>query len=83
MPKPKKNKSPKNNPTLEKLRATPFTSVEDLNRETENIRLAVWRRFTEGAIIDEFLTKPESAYLKEEWKAGLVCFLGNDYKNSI
>lgn len=83
MPKKVDNKSPKKNGTEERLRATPFQSVEELDGETSNIRLAVWRRITEGKIIDELLSKPESKYLLDEWKAGLLCFFGNDSKNSI
>ena len=83
MPKQVNNKSPKKNGTEERLRATPFVSVEELDGETASIRLAVWRRITEGKIIDELLSKPESKYLIDEWKAGLLCFFGNDSKNSI
>lgn len=83
MPKLSNNKTPKKNGTEERLRATPFDSVEELDSETASIRLAVWRRITEGKIIDELLSKPESKYLIDEWKAGLLCFFGNDSKNSI
>lgn len=77
------NKTPKKNRTEERLRATPFDTVEEMDKEADAIRLAVWRRFTEGQIIDELLSKPESKFLTEEWKAGLVCFFGQDSKNSI
>lgn len=83
MPKISNNKAPKRNGTEERLRATPFQSVEDLDNETASIRLAVWRRITEGKIIDELLSKPDCKYLLDEWKAGLLCFFGNDSKNSI
>jgi hypothetical protein len=83
MPKLSNNKAPKKNGTEERLRATPFDSVEELDGETASIRLAVWRRITEGKIIDELLSKPECKYLLDEWKAGLLCFFGNDSKNSI
>lgn len=83
MPKISNNKVPKRNGTEERLRATPFQSVEELDNETASIRLAVWRRITEGKIIDELLSKPECKYLLEEWKAGLLCFFGNDTKSSI
>lgn len=83
MPKLQNNKAPKKNTTEERLRATPFSSIEDLDSETNSIRLAVWRRITEGKIIDELISKPECKYLIDEWKAGLLCFFGNDSKNSI
>ena len=83
MPKMSNNKAPKKNGTEERLRATPFNSVEELDSETASIRLAVWRRITEGKVIDELLSKPECKYLIDEWKAGLLCFFGNDSKNSI
>ncbi|HXH74052.1 MAG TPA: hypothetical protein VNJ08_03760 [Bacteriovoracaceae bacterium] len=83
MPRLSNNKAAKKNSTEERLRATPFDSVEELDTETASIRLAVWRRVTEGKIIDELLSKPESKYLLDEWKAGLLCFFGNDSKNSI
>lgn len=83
MPKKSNNKTPKKNGTEERLRATPFDSVDELDSETASIRLAVWRRITEGKILDELLSKPECKYLLDEWKAGLLCFLGNDSKNSI
>lgn len=83
MPKLSNNKTPKKNGTEERLRATPFDSVEELDSETASIRLAMWRRVTEGKILDELLSKPESKYLLDEWRAGLLCFFGNDSKNSI
>ncbi len=83
MPKLANNKGQRKNRTEERLRATPFDSVEDLDREEESLRLVVWRRITEGRIIDELLSKPESKYLVDEWKAGLLCFFGSDTKNSI
>ena len=83
MPKVVNNKSPRKNSTQERLRATPFHSVEELDRETETIRKDVWRRFVEGQIIDELLSKPENKYLLEEWKAGLICFFGSDSRNNI
>jgi hypothetical protein len=83
MPKLVSNKTPKKNGTEERLRATPFDSVEDLDNETASIRLAVWRRVTEGKIIDELLSKPECKYLVDEWRAGLLCFFGSDTKSSI
>lgn len=83
MPKAVNNKAPKKNSTEERLRATPFNTVEDLNRETENIRLTVWRRFTEAQIIDELLTKSESRFLVEEWKSGLICLFGLEGKNTV
>ncbi len=83
MPKISNNKVRKKNGTEERLRATPFSSVEDLDKETDTIRLAVWRRITEGKIVDELLSKPECKYLLDEWKAGLLCFFGSDSKNSI
>lgn len=76
MPRPSNNKLPKKNVTEERLRATPFESVEELEREQESIRLSVWKRFTEAQMIDELLTKSESSFLREEWAAGLSCFLG-------
>jgi hypothetical protein len=81
MPKLVSNKTPKKNGTEERLRATPFDSVEDLDNETASIRLAVWRRVTEGKIIDELLSKPECKYLVDEWRAGLLCFFGSDLQN--
>lgn len=83
MPKQANNKLPKKNRSEERLRATPFDTVEELERETDSLRLAVWRRITEGKIIDELLSKPECKYLLDEWKAGLLCFFGSDSKNSI
>ena len=83
MPKVANNKTPKKNSTEERLRATPFDSIDDLDRETESIRFSVWRRFTEGKVIDELLSKPECKYLLDEWKAGLSCSFGGDAKSSI
>lgn len=83
MPRQAHNKVPKKNRSEERLRATPFDSIEELDRETDSLRLAVWRRMTEGRIIDELLSKPECKYLVDEWKAGLLCFFGSDSKNSI
>ena len=83
MPKAVSNKTPRKNSTQERLRATPFHSVEELDRETETIRKDVWKRFVEGQVIDELLSKPENKYLVEEWKAGLICFFGSDARNNI
>ena len=83
MPRITGNKTPKKNVTEEKLRATPFEGIDELNEEEASIRLAVWRRFTEGKIVDELLSKPEGEHLRKEWEAGLLCFLGSDTKNNI
>ena len=77
------HKAPKKNPTEEKLRATPFEHVSDLDMEARAIRLAVWRKFTEARVINELLTKPEHSFVIEEWKAGLVAFYGVDSKEKI
>jgi len=83
MPRALDNKTPRKNATEERLRATPFNSVDELDREAKAIRLTVWRRFAEAQIIDELVTKPENKALLEEWKAGLNCFFGTDLNNNF
>lgn len=77
------NVTPKKNPSEEKLRATPFQSVAELEAEAKAIRLSVWRKFNQAQVIHELLTKSENAFIVEEWKEGLVAFYGNDSKDQI
>jgi hypothetical protein len=72
MPKQPDHKTPRKNRTEERLRATPFTSVADLDHESRSIRLAVWRKFAEAKVVHELLTKPENSFVLDEWRAGLT-----------
>ncbi len=81
MPKAANNKSPRRNATEEKLRATPFESVDELEKEAKTIRLMVWRKFQEARVIDELVTKPDNAFIVEEWRAGLNCYYGTSTNN--
>lgn len=76
MPKPSDNTTPKKNATEERLRATPFENVAELDSEAHAIRLSVWRQFTQAQVINELLTKAENAFIVEEWRAGLIAFFG-------
>lgn len=75
MARPTNNMMPKKNTTEERLRATPFEGVHDLDAEEKDIRLSVWRRFTESKVVEELLTKPEFKHVGDELKAGLSCSL--------
>lgn len=77
------NRTPKKNRSEERLRATPFDSVDALAAEEEAIRLAVWRRFQESKVIEEILTKSEFSHVLEELKAGLECALNNNSEDNI
>ena len=83
MPRPKDNTTPKKNPTEERLRATPFENVSDLDKEAKAIRLAVWRRFNEAQSIHELLTKSENSFIIDEWKAGLIAYYGENSRDRI
>lgn len=83
MPKAPNNLRPKKNATEEKLRATPFSEVTELDSEENAIRLAVWKRFTEAKVVEELLTKPEFHHVIEELKAGLSCSLHGSTKDQI
>jgi hypothetical protein len=83
MPRAVDNLTPKKNVTEERLRATPFENVRELEAEGKAIRLAVWRKFSEAQVIHELLTKPENTFIIDEWKAGLVAFYGTDSKERI
>jgi hypothetical protein len=71
MPRSPNNLRPKKNPSEEKLRATPFSSVAELDAEARSIRLSVWRKFNEAQVIHELLSKPENEFILEEWRNGL------------
>jgi hypothetical protein len=75
MARPKNERESKRNPTHEKLRGTPFDSVDDYNKEIHDIRRQIWRRFTEAQVIDELLTKSEFAFIRDDWKEGIRCYL--------
>jgi hypothetical protein len=83
MPRPKNDLNPKKNPTAERLRATPFDSVEQLDGEAHAIRLAVWRELTQARATYELLTKPEHAFVLDELKAGLTAVMGNRGKERL
>lgn len=83
MPKAPDNRKPRKNSTEERLRATPFNSVDNLDTEEKAIRTMVWRRFTEAKVIEEMLTKPEFTNVAEELKAGLSCSLNGTPKDDI
>ena len=83
MPKPMNNRTPKKNATEEKLRATPFEEVHDLDAEENAIRLSVWKRFTEAKVVEELLTKPEFNHVTDELKAGLSCSLNGASKDQV
>jgi len=83
MPKAPDNMTPKKNPTEERLRATPFESVSELAAEAKAIRLTIWRRFAGAQVINELLTKPENAFIIDEWKAGLVAVYGPGSKERL
>ncbi|MGE4233073.1 MAG: hypothetical protein AB7F43_07070 [Bacteriovoracia bacterium] len=76
MPRASNNKSPKRNPTEERLRATPFESTNEMGQEETAIRKEVWEQLTRARVIDELLTKPEFSFVLDEWKSGLICFYG-------
>jgi hypothetical protein len=71
MPRSPNNLRPKKNPSEEKLRATPFNTVAELEAEAKAIRLTVWRKFSEAQVIHELLSKPENSFVLEEWHRGL------------
>lgn len=71
MPRSPNNLRPKKNPSEEKLRATPFNSVAELDAEARSIRLSVWRKFNEAQVIHELLSKPENEFILDEWRKGL------------
>lgn len=75
MPRVQNNLKPKKNPSEEKLRATPFSSVAELDTEAKAIRLSVWRKFHEAQIIHELLSKPEYRFVQDEWREGLTAVL--------
>lgn len=77
------NRTPKKNRSEERLRATPFESVDALVAEEEAIRLAVWRRFQESKVIEEILTKTEFSHVLNELQAGLECALNNNPEDNI
>jgi hypothetical protein len=83
MPKASDNTTPKKNTTEERLRATPFDNVSELDAEAKAIRLSVWRQFTQAQVINELLTKPENSFIVEEWKAGLIAFYGAHARERI
>lgn len=83
MPKAPNNRTPKRNSTEEKLRATPFSEVSDLDTEENAIRMSVWKRFTEAKVVEELLTKSEFSHVTEELKAGLSCSLNGGTKDQI
>lgn len=73
MPKSPDNKRPKKNTTEERLRATPFEEIGDLDSEEQAVRLAAWRQYTDSKVKDELRTKPEFSHINEELEAGLEC----------
>lgn len=83
MAKPKDDLTPKKNPTEERLRATPFASVAELEKEQRAVRLAVWRELAEARATHELLTKPENSFVLEEFKAGLTAVLGSRGRERI
>lgn len=83
MPRAKNNKVPKKNATEERLRATPFDSVDTLDAEEKAIRLEAWRRMTSAKVFDELMTKPEMSKVSEELKAGLSCSLHGSSKDQV
>lgn len=83
MPKASDNTTPKKNTTEERLRATPFENVSELDAEANAIRKSVWRQFTRAQVINELLTKSENAFIVEEWKAGLIAIHGTANRERI
>jgi hypothetical protein len=83
MPKAPNNRAPRKNATEERLRATPFDGVDNLDAEENAIRLDVWRRLTEAKVVEELLTKPEFSHVVEELKAGLSCSLHGTGKDQM
>ncbi len=53
----------------EKLRATPFETVQDLEAAQYQIRLAVWRRLTEAQVARELLATDAFQELRETLQA--------------
>ena len=83
MPKTNDQLKPKKHTTDERLRATPFSNAEDLDKATKSIRQNVWERLTESKIINELLTKPEFKHILEEFKSGLICSQQDNPKEEI
>jgi hypothetical protein len=83
MARPKDDLRPKRNPTEERLRATPFATVAELDAEQQAVRRAVWREIAQARATHELLTKPENAFILEEFKAGLTAVLGSRGKERI
>ncbi len=83
MARPKDERTPKRNPTEERLRATPFTSTADLDAEQQAVRLVVWRELAQARATHELLTKPENAFILEEFRAGLTAVVGDRGKDRI
>lgn len=84
MPRSRDNTKQLKNRTEERLRATPFDEVSQLEAEEHQIRLSTWQRLTEAKVFAEIMTKREFALVKEELKAGLSCNVqGSEEKERI
>jgi len=75
MPKTSNNTKPKKNATEEKLRATPFDDVSELDQEENKIRVLIWKKLTEAKVIEELMSKPEFSFILNELKNGFNCRL--------
>jgi hypothetical protein len=83
MPRPRNVLIPKKNPTEERLRATPFATVAELDAEQHAVQMVVWREVAQARAMHELLTKPDNRFLLDEFKAGLTAVVGNRGKDRI
>lgn len=62
--------------TRSKIEYSPFKSVGEMNKVSEELRMDLWKRFENARIVDELMNTNQFANAKKELAAGVSCQYG-------
>lgn len=71
------------NVTLGKLQGLPFKSATELKKAETEIDLKVWKSLTQAKAMREMLEREEFKFLKDEFKSGFTCTVGDNEEDLL
>ena len=76
MPRRKKQGTSTSNVTKDRLFATPYSSMADLNNASNELRTEAWKQLEKARIKRELLSKEEYKFFLDPFRKGMVCRYG-------
>lgn len=65
------------NKTRLKLENTPFKSASEMNKESQEIQMQVWRRLEHARLFQKMIENENYNFVQQELKQGLTCNYGD------